>query len=313
MKFRIFIYSFIAFFFISSCTQSSQQFDNFQYGKVRKNITIDGVEREYFIHVPSGYIGSKALPLVYVLHDKGGNGENFYNTSGWNLLAEKENVFVVFPTASAYCLDGQDGSQTLNYWNADPVSEETFCVGTEVKNDVTFFLALFDKINIDYNIDKKRVYMAGFGNGGQMAAKAGFAMSDKLAALVEFAGSFISESTPIAVRNVPVLFQVGNKDTEFFGDLSPFSMNDFETSLKEGKKPFGPITETYISAYGLQKNFMLNGDTNTQVNAVYADQNNNDLLEISLVNDQNHSYTTTGKPQASARFHWDWLKKFTLP
>lgn len=84
-------------------------------------------------------------------------------------------------------------------------------------------------------------------------------------------------------------------------------MNDFETSLKEGK-PFGPITETYISTYSLQKNFRLNGDTNTQVNAVYADQNNNDLLEISLVNDQNHSYTTASKPQASARFHWDWLK-----
>ncbi|MBK6783935.1 MAG: dienelactone hydrolase family protein [Saprospiraceae bacterium] len=311
MFFRIFFYSFIALILGLGCTGSNQQFDNFLYGKVRKTISVDGQEREYFVHVPSGYIGSKALPLVFVLHEKGGTGENFYNQSGWYQLAEKENFFAVFPTAKTYCLQGPD--QSLNYWNAAPVSEESFCSGSDVKSDIAFFLAIFDKMNIDYNFDKKRVYMIGFGNGGQMTAKAGLAMSDKLAASVQFAGSFVSERTPISNRNVPVLFQVGNKDTEFFGNVSPFSMNDFETSLKEGKKPFGPITETYISTYSLQKNFRLNGDTNTQVNAVYADQNNNDLLEISLVNDQNHSYTTASKPQASARFHWDWLKKYSIP
>ena len=155
-------YSYLIFLFImiSGCTVNSGQFDPFVYGKIEKTVNSGSSERQYTIHVPSGYIGSKALPLVIVFHDRGGQGSAFYDSSGWKEICEKENLFVVFPSGKEYC-DAASQMQTTN-WNFSPVDNNPVCSGTTMENDVLFIDKILEKTFIEYNIDKKNLYMVGF-------------------------------------------------------------------------------------------------------------------------------------------------------
>nr|MBP6796091.1 hypothetical protein [Saprospiraceae bacterium] len=65
--------------------------------KLRIVTKIDGVDREYFIHIPTNHDSSKQVPLVFMLHGTGGNGDDMYQNSGWAELSEKEGLIAVFP------------------------------------------------------------------------------------------------------------------------------------------------------------------------------------------------------------------------
>lgn len=52
-------------------------------GKQHFTIVTDGINREYYVHVPARYDAKNPTPAVFMLHGSGGNGEKFYNISGW--------------------------------------------------------------------------------------------------------------------------------------------------------------------------------------------------------------------------------------
>src|SRR5688572_8534058 len=68
-------------------------------GKKRFTIVADGKTREYYVHVPLGYNLKNAFPVVIMLHGSGGNGEKFYNISGWKEVGEVQNILTVFPSS----------------------------------------------------------------------------------------------------------------------------------------------------------------------------------------------------------------------
>ena len=65
--------------------------------KLRMTTLVEGENREYFLHIPSSYDGKTDVPLVFMLHGTGGDGEKMYDISGWAELAEKENLLRHFP------------------------------------------------------------------------------------------------------------------------------------------------------------------------------------------------------------------------
>ena len=79
------------------------QGQGFTVGKNRFTLTQAGVTREYFVHVPTGYNGHHAVPLVVMLHGTNQTGEQFYNISRWREVADAEGLIAVFPTALTYC------------------------------------------------------------------------------------------------------------------------------------------------------------------------------------------------------------------
>ena len=60
----------------------------YESGKNRFTTIIDGDTREYYVHVPAAYNGTAPAPVVFMLHGTSGDGENFYNISGWKELGE---------------------------------------------------------------------------------------------------------------------------------------------------------------------------------------------------------------------------------
>ena len=47
-------------------------------GKIRYTTVVDGITREYIVHVPEKYKGDIAVPLVFMLHGTSGSGDEFY-------------------------------------------------------------------------------------------------------------------------------------------------------------------------------------------------------------------------------------------
>ena len=57
-------------------------------------MTSQGKLRKYRLHVPSSYNGKKAVPLVLVLHGRGGQGAGFEQTSQMSPVSDQKGFIV---------------------------------------------------------------------------------------------------------------------------------------------------------------------------------------------------------------------------
>src|SRR5690349_3628597 len=88
----IYLRSFLLILFVLAASVFSKDIDG--------TITVDGIEREYILHLPNGYESSiENLPLVMVFHGGGGNAGQMKNHTKFNRLADKESFVVVYPNA----------------------------------------------------------------------------------------------------------------------------------------------------------------------------------------------------------------------
>jgi polyhydroxybutyrate depolymerase len=138
------------------------------------NLTFEGQERTYLIHVPPGYNSQVPVPLLLALHGRGGDGSSMARLTAFNYLADEENFIVVYP-------DGLD-----NRWNfvTDPPG-----YGRMRQDDVGFLLALLDEVSSQYSIDATRVYVTGFSNGGFMTQRLACAAPERFAAFASVGGA----------------------------------------------------------------------------------------------------------------------------
>ncbi|MGH9854128.1 MAG: alpha/beta hydrolase family esterase, partial [Blastocatellia bacterium] len=200
---------------------------SFVVGKNRFTTQVDGDTREYYVHVPKSYNQSTSVPVVFMLHGTSGDGEKFYNISGWKELGEVENILTVYPSSWRHCIidDGKRANTTK--WNVYPGSFE-YCAGETPKDDIKFLNQVIDEMAQKFSINQKMIYMAGFSNGGQMTARVGVEMSDRVAAVVSSAGSLKAGSTYTPKRLLPNLLQIGTNDDRYVDKVfggAPAPMN----------------------------------------------------------------------------------------
>ncbi len=103
-----------------------------------ETITVDGLERGYFIHVPESYDGSQAVPLLLALHGGGGDGRNMDRLTGLNELADQKNLIVVYPVGYEKSWADYRGISKASLAGVD---------------DVAYIRALIDSLSDTYNID----------------------------------------------------------------------------------------------------------------------------------------------------------------
>lgn len=106
-------------------------------GKKHFAIKVDDDIREYYVHIPIGYNGSTALPVVVMLHGSVGDGLKFYNISGWAEEGDIENIITVFPSSWKYDCVVDDGIKKHNAekWNSYDL---VVCNNNKKRNDVKF-------------------------------------------------------------------------------------------------------------------------------------------------------------------------------
>ena len=289
--------------------------DGIAYGKNRFTTTVDGDEREYYVHVPKGYDGETAVPVVFMLHGTSGDGEKFYNISGWKEVGEAENILTVFPSSWRYCIIDEGEQKTTTKWNSQP-AEWDFCPGENPRDDFKFLRKVISELSARYNVDSKRIYLCGFSNGGQMAASCSVHMSDVLAGIVENAGTFYTDTTYVPARRLPTAFQLGNKDYGAGVDGPEISLALIDTILANTTYAPGRSTKTHINTFGIDPNYTLSGDTLTAMVATYPSLEGNPDIEYRFVfvKGLGHAYPNGDNHwMYGAEVHWQWLKQFSLP
>jgi polyhydroxybutyrate depolymerase len=287
----------------------------FTAGKNRFTTTVNGDTREYYVHVPAGYKATTPFPVVFMLHGSGGNGEKFYNISGWKEVGETENILTVFPSSPQYPCVFDDGIQKPNAekWNSYDLE---LCGGATPKDDVKFLSQVIDEVKQKYTVDEKRIYLVGFSNGGEMASRTAIELSDKIAAVVACTGALPADTNFIPLRKLPVLLQAGNADDRLMAKLNttnPLPM-DFNllfsnfTALQE-------VVNTFINAFALDSIYTTGGSANTFLYADYKGvAGKENVFRFMLVKGLGHSYPNgTNHPIKGAEVHWAWMKNFNLP
>lgn len=141
---------FTIFFVVLSRNDRGAIFANYN------SIDINGVTREYRVHLPKGYSPDKSYPVVFAFHGFSDRDKFIELYSGLSNYADKKGFIVVYPKG-------------LNQsWNAE------FCCGPswrQDRDDVGFVEQLVRKISSDFPIDKEKVFATGFSNGGMFAQR----------------------------------------------------------------------------------------------------------------------------------------------
>lgn len=299
--------------------QAARQGNNngsFVVGQNRFTTIVNGDTREYYVHVPKSYNSSTSVPVVFMLHGTSGDGLKFYNISGWKEVGEVENIITVYPSSWRHCIidDGKRANTTK--WNVYPGSFE-YCAGEVPKDDIKFLNQAIDELIQKFNVDQKMIYMVGFSNGGQMTARIGVEMSDRVAAVVSSAGSLRAGTSYTPKRLLPNLLQIGTNDDRYvekvFGG-SPAPMN-FD-QLFAISPPMKGVVRAYALTYKLDPNYSTGGNPNKIIWADFKGSSNdpNNVFRLALIKGMAHVYPN-GKnfPVEGAELNWKWLKQFKLP
>ena len=126
--------------------------------------------RGYKIYVPTGYQG-QALPLVVMLHGCTQNPDDFAAGTRMNAAAELKPCFVLYPAQ-----DQQSNSGRCWNW---------FKRGHQNRNrgEPSIIADMTRELIGKYDIDPRRVYVAGLSSGGAMAGVMGATYPDLYAAV----------------------------------------------------------------------------------------------------------------------------------
>ena len=181
---------YLSFFILSLIIISCKSEDNTQVdedgiitGLQTKTFSHDNVNRNYLIYIPDSYDSEIDYPLMFLFHGFGGIASEFINTADMRDLAESKNFIVVYP-------QGLDLAGTGSHWNCSNPSADN---KSDV-DDIGFIENLIDQLIVDYPvIDSKRIYAAGYSNGGFMSYYLG-CNSKKFAAIGSVAGTMLDDS-----------------------------------------------------------------------------------------------------------------------
>jgi polyhydroxybutyrate depolymerase len=165
------------------------------------NIKSGGKRRLAVVHLPPSYDVSSPTALILFFHGHGGAARSSDLTIGLTQVADREGFVVVYPQGTKAPSDDKTS------WN----------IGghlTKPDDDVAFVNDLLDELETRLCVDRRRVFAAGFSNGGGMAAFLACEAADRIAAVASGSGAYIDLPQPCEpARAVSIL--------EFHGTADP--------------------------------------------------------------------------------------------
>lgn len=163
--------------------------------------------RAWIAYAPPDYDPARPTPVVVLLHGRPANAASMAALSGMNDVAMRQNFIVVYP-------EGLD-----NEWNAhfDLAGSSISLAGqssTLPQDDVGFLKTLMDDLAVDFNIDRSRLYLGGFSNGGFMTHRMACSAGDTFAAFAEVGAALYVELQRYCRRSPPtaILLMHGTAD-----------------------------------------------------------------------------------------------------
>lgn len=178
-----------------------------------QTIQFGGTARHFILHAPSGL--SKP-PVVFVLHGSGMTGAQMVSNTKMDAVADKEKFIAVYPNG------------INNSWQTAPAT------------DFEFLLAIVDTLDARFHVDRERIYVSGFSQGGVMSYHAACRYADKFAAVAPVSGRI--QETCVPKRPIPLLAIFGTSDVltpaAFMKDLGTIADFDGCPKTAEVTRPY---------------------------------------------------------------------------
>ena len=159
--------------------------------------------RSWITYAPPQYTPEAPTPLVIVLHGRPSTANGMAQITQMNAVADRHGFLVVYP----------DGINLE--WNA--FFDLTGHRASVPQDDEAFLRRLVGDVEQDFNVDRRRVYVAGFSNGGFMTIRLACTSSDAFAAFASVGAQLYSILTNrCRGRPAPIMFIHGTADRSVF-------------------------------------------------------------------------------------------------
>jgi len=199
-----------------------------------QSVLVDGLEREYRLHLPAEYDQNTPTSLVLSFHWYQGNAKNMESTSWTSRHADKHGYVAVYPQSTSF----QSATGTMTSWNdlacsassgpEGPTCSERFswpfppecgeprdCAWCTCYDDLAFVDQLLDELGDTVCIDLDRVYATGISNGAMFVHRLGCDMADRFAAIAPVAGTLAKgfNCAPDGSASISIMHLHGEHDT----------------------------------------------------------------------------------------------------
>jgi polyhydroxybutyrate depolymerase len=273
----------------------------------------EGRNRECIVVKPSTPPPPGGYPVVFMLHGTSGDGEKFYNISGWKELGEKENFITVFPSSLSWCFT-EDGIEKNNTrWVCGNVIGYPCAIPQNYVDDVKFLKRIVAMINDTVPMNASKVFACGFSNGCSMIHKLAMDAGDVFAAVAgSSSGLDPLDSIIPPLRRIPVWLMVGSLDDRFlvppYLEL-PYGRDSILFYLKG-------LLNRAISCQGLTTNFRFVESTYSHTYIFDESQNggmSSSPYIFTLNKGQTHEFPNgTNYPVDAPKLFWDFFNN-SLP
>ncbi len=142
-------------------------------------LNVNGVGREYWLHIPHSYVPDDPTPLVLAFHGHGGTAALFERYTRLSALADQQGFLIAYPQG-ALGPDGQTGWDTFR--RRDPDTD-----------DVGFVDTLLTRLQDTVCVDPARIYATGFSNGGGFVSVLACDLSSRIAAFAPVSGDYFPQ------------------------------------------------------------------------------------------------------------------------
>lgn len=191
----------------------------------RYDVRVGGMNRYYEISVPQGLAN---YPLMLVFHGGLGTPEDIQEMTGLESFAQANGFAVAF-------MAGTGRTKSFLVWNAGG------CCASAVEDrvdDVAYVQAAIAQIASNFPIDSRRIYLAGFSNGGMLVNRLADQLAGQITAAIIVGGPRF-KPVPTGLP-VPIIFMQATRDP-----VVPFNggYSDKRIVRKAQSMPFMPITE----------------------------------------------------------------------
>jgi poly(3-hydroxybutyrate) depolymerase len=166
------------------------------------SFNVDGMAREYEVHLPPSYDGSKPVPVMYLMPGVGGSIEQMKKETGMNREADEKGFAVVYVQALPKPFPGSFGYSEATSWNLDHGSLTPKSAGYD---DTDYMKAVDKRIGHEINVDDKAKYIAGFSEGGGAAQYVAESMPHTFAGVGSVHGTHL-DSDPAPGKGDPTAF-----------------------------------------------------------------------------------------------------------
>lgn len=157
-------------------------------------------KRTYLLYLPSSYRNTKQYALILSFHGYASNDLAQERISQFNLIAEKNDVIVVYP-------QGTTGKSPARGWNTGHHPYIT-------ANDILFVSNILNTLQSNLCINPNQIYATGFSNGGGFVAELACKMSNRIAAFAPISGSYVTSfSSCTTKRPISIIEFHGTADT----------------------------------------------------------------------------------------------------